>query len=108
MTASGVELIALVLASVCFAVGGLLMKVSAGASRPLPTLAFLALYGLGAWLQAVAMRRADLGVVYIAVLGLEAVLAILFSVAVFHESLSVSRVIAVLLIITGVVLLRRS
>lgn len=104
---SGLEWVLMVLASVCFAVGGIFMKQSEGVTRPLPSVAFLALFLVGALLQAWALRRADLGVVYIAVLGLEAALALVFSVVLFHESLSVARVIAVLLIVAGVVLLRR-
>ncbi len=96
------------LAAACFAVGGIFMKYAEGASRPLPTLAYLALFSLGAVLQSQALRRADLGVVYIAVLGLEAVLALVFSVVLFREGLSVARVTAVLLILVGVALLRRT
>lgn len=104
---SGLEWVLMVLASVCFAVGGIFMKQSDGVTRPLPSVAFLVLFLAGALLQAWALRRADLGVVYIAVLGLEAALALVFSVVLFHESLSVARVTAVLLIVAGVVLLRR-
>jgi small multidrug resistance pump/quaternary ammonium compound-resistance protein SugE len=84
------------------------MKLSEGMSRPLHTGAFLGLFMLGAVLQALALRRTDLGVVYIAVLGLEAALTLVFSVALFREALSAARVVAVLLIVAGVVLLRRS
>jgi multidrug transporter EmrE-like cation transporter len=105
---SGIEWVQMVLASVCFAVGGIFMKLSGGVSRPLPTAAFLLLFLAGAVLQSIALRRADLGVVYIAVLGLEAALALVFSVLLFHESLSFARVLAVLLIVAGVLLLRRS
>lgn len=104
---SGIEWVLLVLAATCFAVGGIFMKYAEGVTRPLPTLAFLALFAVGALLQGYAMRKADLGVVYIAVLGLEAALALIFSVALFKESLSVTRVTAVLLILVGVALLRR-
>ncbi|QRO02558.1 hypothetical protein JRI60_17365 [Archangium violaceum] len=97
----------MVLASACFAVGGIFMKLSDGVSRPLPSAAFLLLFLLGAVLQSVALRRADLGVVYIAVLGLEAALTLVFSVLLFRESLSFARVLAVLLIVAGVLLLRR-
>jgi multidrug transporter EmrE-like cation transporter len=103
-----VDLLLLVLAALCFAAGGLFMKLSAGVTRLLPTLAFSALFLAGALLQAYAMRRADLGVVYIAVLGLEAVLAFGLSIAVFHESSSALRILAVALIVVGVVLLRRN
>lgn len=83
------------------------MKSSAGASRPLPTIAFLLLFLGGALVQARAMRRLDMGVVYVAVLGLEAVLAMAFSVLLLGERLSLFRLIAVILIISGVALLRR-
>ena len=53
------------------------------------------------------MRRADLGPAYIAVLGLEAGLTFLFSAFVLRESYSPGRLLAVVLIVTGVVLLRR-
>jgi multidrug transporter EmrE-like cation transporter len=102
------QLLQLFLASACFAVGGLLMKLSAGITRMLPTAAFLALFMVGALLQAAAMRRTDLGVAYIAVLGFEAALAALFSGLVFHEQWPVGRVVAVVLIVAGVLLLRRT
>jgi small multidrug resistance pump/quaternary ammonium compound-resistance protein SugE len=98
----------LVLGAACFAVGGMFMKLSVGATRPLHTAAFLALFVVGAVLQAFALRKADLGVVYIAVLGLEAVLTLVISVLLFRETFSVARVTAVLLIVAGVALLRRS
>lgn len=101
------QLALLMLAALCFACGGVLMKISAGASRPLPTIAFLLLFLAGALLQARAMRRLDMGVVYVAVLGLEAVLAMGFSVLLLGERLSLFRLVAVVLIVSGVALLRR-
>ncbi|HEX8436347.1 DMT family transporter [Archangium sp.] len=106
--ASGFDWVLLLLAATCFASGGIFMKLAGGVSRPLPTLAFLALFGLGAVLQSLAMRREDMGVVYLAVLGLEAALALGFSVLLFREELSVARVTAVVLILVGVALLRRT
>jgi multidrug transporter EmrE-like cation transporter len=95
-------------ASVCFAARGVFMKLSAGVSRAGPTAAFLALFLAGALLQGLAMRRADLGVAYILVLGLEAVPAFGFSVLLFRESASPARVAAVALILAGILLLRRT
>ncbi|HZH14829.1 MAG TPA: SMR family transporter [Archangium sp.] len=100
------ELVLLFLSAVCFAGGGIFMKLSEGASRLLPTLTFLVLFGVGAVVLAIAMRRGELGVMYIAVLGLEAALTLVFSVALFHESFSSTRILAVLLILAGVALLR--
>jgi len=101
------QLALLSLAALCFAAGGVFMKSSAGASRPLPTIAFLLLFIAGAIVQARAMRRLDMGVVYVAVLGLEAVLAMGFSVLLLGERLSLFRLVAVILIVAGVALLRR-
>jgi multidrug transporter EmrE-like cation transporter len=101
------QLALLSLAALCFAAGGVFMKSSAGASRPLPTIAFLLLFVGGAILQARAMRRLDMGAVYVAVLGLEAVLAMGFSIFLLGERLSFFRLIAVVLIVAGVALLRR-
>ncbi len=83
------------------------MKQSAGAVRPGPTAAFLALFMAGAIFQARAMRHSDMGPVYVAVLGLEAALALAFGVLLLGERLSAARVVAAILIVAGVALLRR-
>ena len=84
------------------------MKYSAGATRMGLSLAFIALFVLGALAQARAMRRTDMGVVYIAVLGLEAVLALGLSTLVLNERFSWQRLGAVTLIVLGIALLKRS
>lgn len=93
-------------AALLFAVGGLFMKLSNGATRPGPTIIFCALFLAGALLQARAMNREGLGVVYIAVLGLEAALAFAISLGYFRESYSAARLVGVALIVAGVALLR--
>jgi small multidrug resistance pump/quaternary ammonium compound-resistance protein SugE len=102
------EIALLIAASACFATGGLFMKFSDGATRSAPTAVFAGLFLVGAFLQAFAMRRADLGVVYIAVLGLEAAITAGLSLMVLHERWSAMRVFAVMLILAGVALLRRT
>lgn len=102
------QLFQLILAGACFATGGLFMKLSNGLTRLTPTATFVLLFVIGALLQALAMRRADLGVAYIAVLGFEAALTAVFSIAVFHEHWSAGRILAVTIIIIGVALLRRT
>jgi multidrug transporter EmrE-like cation transporter len=100
------SLLMLTCASVLYAVGGLFMKQSDGASRLLPSLGFVALFVAGAVLQAVGMRRADMGVSYVLVLGIEAVAAVLLSTIVLHESYSTSRVAAIVLVVAGIAWLR--
>ena len=82
------------------------MKLSEGVTRLRPTIAFLVLFVAGALLQAAAMRRADLGAAYIFVLGLEAALTLLFSILLFHENYSFTRILSVALIIAGIAGLR--
>jgi len=101
-------LLLLVAASLLFATGGLFMKLSLGLTRVTPSALVFALFCAGAACQTVAMRRADMGVAYVFVLGLEAVAAFLISVFALHESASPPRVIAVALVVSGIVLLERT
>jgi multidrug transporter EmrE-like cation transporter len=98
----------LVLASVVYAVGGVFMKLSQGLSRPWPTIAFSVLFLAAALLQALGMRGADMGVSYIFVLGVEALVATGLSAAYLHEGFPPSRIAAVLLVVVGVAWLRRT
>lgn len=84
------------------------MKYSNGMTRLRPGVTVLLLFCCGATCQAVAMKRSDMGPVYIFVLGLEAVTAFLLSMAVLGERATLARVFAVLLILAGIVLLERS
>jgi multidrug transporter EmrE-like cation transporter len=94
------------LASLAFAVGGIFMKLSEGLTRWPSSLAVFVLFITGAALNTLAMTRGDLGVVYVLVLGLEAVLAFGFGVAFFHEAVTPMRVLAVSLIVAGMACLR--
>ncbi len=96
----------LLAASLAYAVGGLFMKASQGATRPGPTAAFLVLFSGGALLQAAGMKSGDLSVTYIFVLGVEALAAVLLGAFYFHEALTLSRLAAVLLIVVGIAWLR--
>jgi len=98
----------LVVASIFYAVGGLFMKLSEGLSRPWPVLAFMLLFVGGATLQALGMRGADMGVSFVFVLGVEAIAATALSTLYLHETLSLSRIAAVLLVVAGVAWLRRT
>jgi multidrug transporter EmrE-like cation transporter len=107
-TGAVLETLLLIVAAAAFAGGGLLMKLSVGMTRLLPTLGFLILFCAGAALQAVAMRKAELGMAYIFVLGAEAVMTMLFSVYALGESCPPGRAFAIVLITAGIALLRAS
>jgi small multidrug resistance pump/quaternary ammonium compound-resistance protein SugE len=98
----------LILASVVYAVGGLYMKLSQGLTRPWPTIAFSVLFLTGAMLQALGMRGSDMGISYVFVLGVEALVATGLSAAYLHEGLPPSRIAAVLLVVVGIAWLRRT
>jgi multidrug transporter EmrE-like cation transporter len=92
--------------AVSFTTGGIFMKLSQGLTKPWPTAALLVLFVLGAVLQTLAMRGEDLGVTYIVILGVEAILAFLFGWWLFGEQMTVLKVAAVSLIVVGIVGLR--
>ena len=93
-------------AAAAFTVGGVLMKWSAGMTHRWYTAAFLLCFAAGAVAQAAAMRDAEMGSVYLVVVGLECVFAFALGAAVFGEQLSASRLTAAALITGGVVMLR--
>ena len=97
---------AVLLAAFFFTVGGIFMKLSDGLTKFWPTAIVFALFVSGAALQTLAMKRSDLVFTYLAVVGLESVLAFLFGVLLFSESCAPARIVGVLLIAAGIVSLR--
>ena len=93
-------------AGVCYASGGVCMKLSQGLSRPSPAFGLFACFGVGASLQAIALRRADLGSAYVLVLGLEAGLAFAAGSLFFHEAVTPPKLLGCALIVAGILLLR--
>jgi multidrug transporter EmrE-like cation transporter len=98
----------LLIASAVYSAGGLFMKLSAGVSRPWPTVAFLGLFAAGAVLQALGMRDADLGASYIFVLGMEAVVTVLLSALFLREGFPPARIAAIVVVLAGIAWLRRT
>jgi multidrug transporter EmrE-like cation transporter len=92
-------------AAVFFTAGGVAMKASAGMTRPTPTLLFFLLFLVGALFQALALRHAELGVAYVVVLGLEAVLAVALGILLFSERVSPLKCVGVLTVVFGIALL---
>ena len=105
---SDMAFLLLITASALYAIGGLFMKLSSGMSRPAPTVAFLTLFVGGAVFQALGMRRTDLVVSYVFVLGAEALVAVMLSALYLHERYPPSRVAAILVILVGMLWLKRT
>ncbi|MFM2432017.1 MAG: hypothetical protein RLZZ511_3230 [Cyanobacteriota bacterium] len=96
-------------AAVLFAIGGLFMDQSQGLSKMMPSLVMYGLFFGGASLQTLAISRADgMALTYILILGLEAMLVMLFGTLVLKEGYSALKLVGVVLIAIGVALLRSS
>lgn len=95
-----------VAAALAFTVGGIFMKLSQGLTQPLPSLAMLALFAIGAALLTLSIdARGELGPAYLVVLGLEAVLAFAFGAMLFGEHANIGRVLGLALLVIGMVLI---
>ena len=101
-------LVLLIAASLLFATGGIFMKYSAGLTKLWASVGVFVCFCLGAACQAIAMRRAEMSVVYVFVLGLEAVAAFGLSVWILDERVTVAKALALTLILGGIVLLERA
>ena len=93
-------------AALAFTVGGVFMKYSQGLTQPLPSLAMLGLFGVGAALLTLSIEmRGELGPAYLVVLGLEAVLALAFGAMLFGEHANTGRLFGLALLIVGMFLI---
>jgi multidrug transporter EmrE-like cation transporter len=93
-------------AAIAYTIGGIFMKHSAGLSVLTPSLLVYLCFGLGASLQTLLTHKAQLGVSYILVLGLESVMAALFGAIFFKETYSIPAMLGIGLIVAGVAVLR--
>jgi small multidrug resistance pump len=101
-----IDLFAMIGAALAYTVGGIFMKLSQGLINPMPTAIVYGCFLTGATLQIVSMNKGDLGISYIFVLALEAVLAFGFGIFFFKEHQSFMKYVALALIVTGIALLR--
>ena len=92
-------------ASAAYTAGAVCMKLSQGLTKPWPSAAMWLLFAAGAGLQAIGMRHKELGVAYLIVLGMEAVLAFFLGVLIFGDALNPRRLAALVLIAGGIWLL---
>jgi multidrug transporter EmrE-like cation transporter len=95
-----------ILAALAYAIGGIFMKHSHGLSVFVPTLIVYACFFTGATLQTVLTNGADLGITYIFVLGLEAIIVALFGIHIFQEKLSTLNLTGIIFVVLGVAILR--
>ncbi len=97
-----------VMAALSFTIGGVFMKHSAGLTRLAPSLLVYLFFAAGASLQTLTMRTAGLGMTYILVLGLEAMLSLAFAALFFKEGCSLLKLFGAAVVVAGIILLRQS
>jgi len=100
--------ILLVLAGVLEVAWAYSMKLSEGFSRPIPTVLTLVLMTASFGLLSFSMRTLPLGTAYTIWTGIGAVGAFIVGIAVLGEQLTALRVIAAVLIVSGLVLMKLS
>jgi multidrug transporter EmrE-like cation transporter len=95
-------------AAFCYTVGGVFMQNSEGLTKLTPSLLVYLCFIAGATLHTIAVRIANsMGITYILILGLEAVLAVLFSILLLkEEGYSFLKLFGVVLVVIGVAFLR--
>lgn len=84
------------------------MKISEGFSRLVPSIMIFVFYGVSLSFLTLALRRIDIGVAYAIWSGLGTALIAAIGIIWFRESLSLMKVISILLIIAGVIGLNMS
>lgn len=82
------------------------MKYSEGFTRPVPTIVMIAFMGLSFYLLTVAMRTLPLGTAYAVWTGIGAAGAFVVGILFLGESATPLRIVAVILIVSGIALMK--
>lgn len=82
------------------------MKLSEGFSRPLPTAITLVGMVASVWFLSLSMKVLPLGTAYVIWTGIGAVGAFVLGIAVLGESVDLLRLVAAVLIVSGLVLMK--
>ena len=84
------------------------MKLSHGFTRPIPSLITLATMAASFWLLAMAMRTIPLGTAYTVWTGIGSIGAFIVGIIMLAEPINATRIFAVALIVSGLILLKLS
>lgn len=79
------------------------MKLAAGFTKPLPSIAVFVFYGASLTMLTLALRKWDVSVAYAIWSGLGTALIVVIGIIWFGEALTLGRAISILLILIGVV-----
>ncbi len=100
-------MLAIVLASVIFAIGGLMMSFAEGFTRLAPSLGVVVSFVLGSFLLSKAVQAEGLTIPYILGLGIESVATAAFGVWLLGERPSAVQAIGLMLVVVGLVAVRQ-
>jgi quaternary ammonium compound-resistance protein SugE len=98
--------IALLFAGLLEIVWAYTMKLSEGFTRPVPAIVTVAALIGSLWLLSISMKAIPLGTAYAIWTGIGALGAFVIGIAALGESASLARVLAVMLILSGLVMLK--
>lgn len=85
--------------------GTILIKVSEGFARIVPTLLMIVFYGISYYFFNLSLKKIELGTAYAVWSGLGTALLVIAGIVFYKETISATRIIAILLIVIGVLLL---
>lgn len=95
----------LIAASVVAEVAGTLaLRYADGFTKPIPSIAVCALYGMAIWLMSIAVRHLEIGLTYAVWAGSGTALTALLGIVWFDESAHATRLLGLSLIVLGVVI----
>ncbi len=97
---SWVYLGAAILFEVC---GTTCMKLADGFTKPLPSVFVFVFYGLSFWFLTLALKRLEISTTYAIWSGVGTAAIAVIGAVVFHETMSPTRLLCLLLIIVGVI-----
>lgn len=93
-------------AAVVYVLGGIAMAKSNGFTELWPSVLIFVCFGVAATLQTIGMKAQELGIAYVLVLGLEAVLASAVGMLWLAEPFRWAKILGTLLVVAGIVLLK--
>lgn len=100
-------MVAILIGSLAFSVGGAFMGTSAGFTRLWPSVAVATCFVVGSVFLAKAVHRGGLSTTFVIGLGFEAVISVVIGLALLNERLTGAQVVGIAIILVGLVTLKR-
>ncbi len=99
-------MVAILVGSLAFSVGGAFMGTSAGFTRLWPSVIVAACFVIGSAFLAKAVHRGGLSTTFVVGLGFEAVMSVVIGLALLNERLTGAQIVGIAIILVGLVTLK--